>query len=150
MIKEYTTKQIIENKEDILYIKKLIYQNFLKYNISDASEEYKTVIKNVYSNKSNIESTISYFKKNTDIFIYYDNKEIVWVLINKQNKITHLFVDINHQNKWIGKALMTSFEKSMKEKWYSLIYLKSSKYAYSFYEKHWFSPKGNVYMEKHI
>lgn len=149
-IQKRSIHDFVKNKDRIIQVKQLIYETFLAYNVSNASDTLKKLITKIYSENSDINETITYRSKNTSIYTYHNNNDIVWVLINKNNKITHLFVEPNHQNKWIWKTLLVFFEKEIKKNWYTSIYLKPSLYAYAFYKKNWFISKNNIYLEKNI
>lgn len=149
-IQKRSIHDFVKNKDRIIQVKQLIYETFLAYNVSNASDTLKKLITKIYSENSDINETITYRGKNTSIYTYHNNNDIVWVLINKNNKITHLFVEPNSQNKWIWKALLVFFEKEIKKNWYTSIYLKPSLYADIFYKKNWFIRKDNIYLEKNI
>lgn len=134
----------------IIQVKKLIYECFLTYNLSQASDMFKHIMDSVYADHIPISETIAYLRHNTHVITYQEDNTIVGILISKNNKITHLFVDVHHHKQWIWAKLLCFFEQLIKQAWYTSIYLKSSTYAEQFYKHHWFFPKNDLYLEKQL
>jgi len=78
------------------------------------------------------------FNTSDIVLVAIYNNTIIWVIRGKYERIQALFVDGKYHRKWIGRQLLSSFEKYAKKEGVKKITVRSSLYAIPFYQKQWY------------
>lgn len=111
----------------------LILETIKKYNKSDFTKggyEYYTHFYDITRNRNHLEESI---QSNDICYVALDKTKVVGVVRGSKGYCSNLFVDSRYHGKWIGKMLMSVFEKKCKALWMKEVKIRSSKYAVPFY-----------------
>jgi GNAT superfamily N-acetyltransferase len=136
--------------EIVKEITNLIYNTFIYCNKKDSSKKLQTRMKYLFWTKEPTKETLKLFKESEIIIISKEKWWVNWVIRWSKNKIINLYVDERSQGKGIWKKLLERYIQEAKKIWSKNVFLKSSKYAYNFYVKQWFTIKNEKYLEKNI
>jgi len=123
--------------EDTKMVADLILTTFLKHNQKDATKDGIKKFSQVFaSNKANIETLKSKYKKYPISFVALKNNRIIGFTHGNKNRLKSLFVNVAFHGHGIGSVLLKLFEKTALKLGSKEIKIRAAASATTFYEKH--------------